>query len=104
MLLIQKLDLLMFDELVVGMLVVECKKIVELLCVIICDYIVLVIEYDMQFVGDIVDWVIVMYQGKVFFEGFIEYVKKDLKVIEVYLGYQYVIIISLMEYYYVEGL
>ena len=87
MLLIQKPDLLMLDEPVAGMSVAERKKTAELLRVITRDHTVLVIEHDMQFVGDIADRVTVMHQGKVLSEGSIEHVKSDPKVIEVYLGH-----------------
>ena len=87
MLLIQKPDLLMLDEPVAGMSVAERKKTAELLRVITRDHTVLVIEHDMQFVGDIADRVTVMHQGKVLSEGSIEHVKQDPKVIEVYLGH-----------------
>ena len=87
MLLIQKPDLLMLDETVAGMSVAERKKTAELLRVITRDHTVLVIEHDMQFVGDIADRVTVMHQGKVLSEGSIEKVKADPKVIEVYLGH-----------------
>ncbi|MEP3165886.1 MAG: urea ABC transporter ATP-binding protein UrtD [Marinobacter sp.] len=87
MLLIQKPDLLMLDEPVAGMSVAERKKTAELLRVITRDHTVLVIEHDMQFVGDIADRVTVMHQGKVLSEGSIDHVKQDPKVIEVYLGH-----------------
>ena len=87
MLLIQKPDLLMLDEPVAGMSVTERQKTAELLRTITQDHTVLVIEHDMQFVGDIADRVTVMHQGKVLSEGSIEHVKADPKVIEVYLGH-----------------
>jgi urea transport system ATP-binding protein len=87
MLLIQKPALLMLDEPVAGMSVAERQKTAELLRVITKDHTVLVIEHDMQFVGDIADRVTVMHQGKVLSEGSIEHVKSDPKVIEVYLGH-----------------
>ncbi|MBQ24697.1 urea ABC transporter ATP-binding protein UrtD [Alcanivorax sp.] len=87
MLLIQKPDLLMLDEPVAGMSVAERKKTAELLRVITKNHTVLVIEHDMQFVGDIADRVTVMHQGKVLSEGSLEKVKSDPKVIEVYLGH-----------------
>lgn len=87
MLLIQKPDLLMLDEPVAGMSVAERKKTAELLRVITQNHTVLVIEHDMQFVGDIADRVTVMHQGKVLSEGSLEKVKADPKVIEVYLGH-----------------
>jgi urea transport system ATP-binding protein len=87
MLLIQKPELLMLDEPVAGMSVTERQKTAELLRVITKNHTVLVIEHDMQFVGDIADRVTVMHQGKVLSEGSIEHVKADPKVIEVYLGH-----------------
>jgi urea transport system ATP-binding protein len=87
MLLIQKPELLMLDEPVAGMSVTERQKTAELLRVITKNHTVLVIEHDMQFVGDIADRVTVMHQGKVLSEGSIEHVKSDPKVIEVYLGH-----------------
>jgi urea transport system ATP-binding protein len=87
MLLIQKPDLLMLDEPVAGMSVAERKKTAELLRLITRDHTVLVIEHDMQFVGDIADRVTVMHQGQVLSEGSVEHVKQDPKVIEVYLGH-----------------
>ncbi len=87
MLLIQKPELIMLDEPVAGMSVAERQKTAELLKMITKDHTVLVIEHDMQFVGDIADRVTVMHQGKVLSEGSIEHVKADPKVIEVYLGH-----------------
>ena len=77
----------MLDEPVAGMSVAERKKTAELLRVITKNHTVLVIEHDMQFVGDIADRVTVMHQGKVLSEGSLEKVKADPKVIEVYLGH-----------------
>lgn len=64
MLLIQKPKLIMLDEPVAGMSVVERKKTAELLKVITHEHTVLVIEHDMQFVGDIADRVTVMHQAR----------------------------------------
>ena len=44
------------------------------------------IEHDMDFIGRLCDPVIVMAEGSVLFEGKVEDVKKDEKVIESYLG------------------
>ena len=44
------------------------------------------IEHDMEFISRLCDSVIVMAEGSVLFEGTIEEVKKDEKVIESYLG------------------
>ena len=47
---------------------------------------VIVIEHDMKFVEDIADRVTVMHQGKLLAEGNMESIKKNPKVIDVYLG------------------
>ena len=87
MLLIQDPALMMLDEPVAGMSVSERKKTAELLHRVIQDRSVLVIEHDMDFVGDIAHKVTVLHQGKVISEGSIEHVKADPRVVEVYLGH-----------------
>ncbi|MBU2886925.1 urea ABC transporter ATP-binding protein UrtD [Gilvimarinus agarilyticus] len=87
MLLIQDPELLMLDEPVAGMSVAERRKTAELLRRITKDRSVIVIEHDMQFVAEIADKVTVLHQGKILAEGTAEDVKKDEKVIEVYLGH-----------------
>jgi urea transport system ATP-binding protein len=87
MLLIQDPELLMLDEPVAGMSVSERVKTAELLNRIIKDRSVLVIEHDMKFVEDIAHKVTVLHQGQILSEGSMEHVKKDPKVIEVYLGH-----------------
>jgi urea transport system ATP-binding protein len=87
MLLIQDPALMMLDEPVAGMSVSERKKTAELLHRVIQHRSVLVIEHDMDFVGDIAHKVTVLHQGRVISEGSIEHVKSDPKVVEVYLGH-----------------
>lgn len=87
MLLIQDPPLLMLDEPVAGMSVTERKETAELLRRITKERSVIVIEHDMQFVADIADRVTVLHQGKILADGSIDKVKKDPKVIEVYLGH-----------------
>lgn len=87
MLLIQDPELLMLDEPVAGMSVAERRQTAELLRRITKDRSVIVIEHDMQFVAEIADKVTVLHQGKILAEGSAEEVKKDEKVIEVYLGH-----------------
>jgi urea transport system ATP-binding protein len=87
MLLIQDPALMMLDEPVAGMSVSERKKTAELLHRVIKDRSVLVIEHDMDFVGDIAHKATVLHQGKVLSEGSIAHVKADPKVQEVYLGH-----------------
>lgn len=87
MLLIQDPELLMLDEPVAGMSVSERRQTAELLRRITTDRSVIVIEHDMQFVAEIADKVTVLHQGKILAEGSAEEVKKNPKVIEVYLGH-----------------
>ena len=87
MLLIQDPALMMLDEPVAGMSVSERKKTAELLHRVIQHRSVLVIEHDMDFVGDIAHKVTVLHQGRVISEGSIAHVKADPKVVEVYLGH-----------------
>lgn len=86
MLLIQDPALLMLDEPVAGMSVAERKQTAVLLKKIIKGRSVIVIEHDMKFVEDIADRVTVMHQGKLLTEGSMESIKKNPKVIDVYLG------------------
>lgn len=87
MLLIQEPALLMLDEPVAGMSVAERQQTAELLRRITENRSVIVIEHDMQFVAEIADRVTVLHQGRILAEGSAEKVKRDPKVIEVYLGH-----------------
>ena len=86
MLLIQNPSLLMRDEPVAGMSVTERMQTAELLQKIINGRSAIVIEHDMKFVEEIADRVTVMHQGKLLAEGSMDSVKKNRKVIDVYLG------------------
>jgi urea transport system ATP-binding protein len=87
MLLIQDPELLMLDEPVAGMSVSERVKTAKLLDGIIKGRSVIVIEHDMKFVEDIAHKVTVLDRGQVLAEGSMDAVKKNPKVIEVYLGH-----------------
>ena len=87
MLLIQDPELLMLDEPVAGMSVSERVKTAELLHRIILDRSVIVIEHDMKFVEDIARKVTVLHQGQILAEGPMSEVKRDPRVVEVYLGH-----------------
>jgi urea transport system ATP-binding protein len=87
MLLIQDPELLMLDEPVAGMSVAERVKTAKLLDKIIEGRSVIVIEHDMKFVEDIAHKVTVLDRGQILAEGSMEQVKKNPKVIEVYLGH-----------------
>ncbi len=86
MLLIQNPSLLMLDEPVAGMSVSERIQTAELLRKIIKGRSAIVIEHDMKFVEEIADRVTVMHQGKLLAEGSMNSIKKNQKVIDVYLG------------------
>lgn len=81
------LKLFVFDELVVGMNVIEK---VEFMCLFdkICldGCIIFLIEYDVKFVMGLCNWMMVFDYGKVIVEGLLQDVQKNLKVIEVYFG------------------
>jgi branched-chain amino acid transport system ATP-binding protein/neutral amino acid transport system ATP-binding protein len=47
---------------------------------------ILLIEHDMRFTFSVADWVVVMQEGRVLFEGKPEEVKNNPKVLEAYLG------------------
>jgi urea transport system ATP-binding protein len=87
MLLIQDPELLMLDEPVAGMSIAERVKTAKLLENIIKDRAVIVIEHDMKFVENIAHKVTVLDRGQILAEGSMESVKKNPKVIEVYLGH-----------------
>ena len=87
MLLIQDPELLMLDEPVAGMSVKEREQTANLLQDIRADRSVIVIEHDMEFVERIADRVTVMHQGQVLADGPLDEIKKNEKVIEVYLGH-----------------
>lgn len=87
MLLIADPELLLLDEPVAGMSVEERKQTGELLKKICKERSVLIIEHDMNFVKEIAHRVTVLHQGTVLAEGSMEYIEKNEKVIEVYLGH-----------------
>lgn len=86
MMLIQDPDLLLLDEPVAGMTQREREQTAELLGQIARDKSIIVIEHDMEFVRSIAHNVTVMHQGSVLFEGSIDEVQRNERVIEVYLG------------------
>lgn len=86
MLLIADPQLLLLDEPVAGMSVDERKQTSKLLNKICKERSVLIIEHDMNFVREIAHTVTVLHQGSVLAEGPMEFIEKNEKVIEVYLG------------------
>ncbi|MGV8151343.1 MAG: ABC transporter ATP-binding protein, partial [Candidatus Woesearchaeota archaeon] len=80
-------ELLMLDEPVAGVNP-KIKKIIK-------DFLlelknngdtIILIEHDMQFTMNIVDWVIVLDEGKIIAEGKPKQIMKNKKVLEAYLG------------------
>ncbi|MBD2256805.1 urea ABC transporter ATP-binding protein UrtD [Pseudanabaena sp. FACHB-2040] len=86
MLVAQSPDLLLVDEPVAGLTDEETEKTGNLLMALAESHSVIVIEHDMEFVRQIARQVTVLHEGSVLFEGTMDQVQTDPKVIEVYLG------------------
>lgn len=86
MLVAQSPDLLLVDEPVAGLTDEETSNVGDLLLSLAKDHSIMVIEHDMEFVRQIARQVTVLHQGSVLFEGSMDEVQNDPKVIEVYLG------------------
>jgi urea transport system ATP-binding protein len=86
MLLAQDPLLLLVDEPAAGMTDEETVKTGELLMSLAGKHSIVVIEHDMTFVRQIARKVTVLHQGTVLFEGTVDEVQANEKVIEVYLG------------------
>ena len=86
MLIAQDPKLLLVDEPTAGMTDEETVRTGELLVSLVPKHSVVVIEHDMTFVRQIARKVTVLHQGTVLFEGTVDEVQKDERVIEVYLG------------------
>ena len=88
MLLAQDPRILLIDEPAAGMSDEETERTGELLLSLENQHSLIVIEHDMEFIRQIARRVTVLHQGHVLKEGSFDFVKKDPKVIEVYLGRQ----------------
>lgn len=87
MLIIAEPSVILLDEPVAGMNADERSKTAELINNIRGPNIaVVVVEHDMEFVGQVCDAVTVLHDGKVMLEGPMDLVQSDPKVIDVYLG------------------
>ncbi len=86
MLLAQDPKLLLVDEPAAGMTDEETVKTGELLLSLAGKHSIIVIEHDMTFVRQIARKVTVLHQGHALFEGTVDEVQNNEKVIEVYLG------------------
>jgi urea transport system ATP-binding protein len=87
MLLMQDPQLLLLDEPVAGMSPWERKQTATLLTAIAKGRAMVVIEHDMNFVEAIAHKVTVLHQGRLLCEGSMANVRRDPRVIDVYLGH-----------------
>ena len=86
MLLMQEPRLLLLDEPVAGMTDAETERTAELFKTLAGKHSLIVVEHDMDFVGQIARTVTVLHEGSVLAEGPMDVVQNDDRVIEVYLG------------------
>jgi urea transport system ATP-binding protein len=95
MVIAQNPDLLLVDEPVAGLTDAETEITGALLLSLAEKHSIIVIEHDMEFVRQLNRKVTVLHEGSVLCEGSIEEVQNDPRVIEVYLGPQSDVDISL---------
>ena len=86
MLLVQNPEVLFLDEPVAGMTDSETETTARLLKDIAGKHSIVVVEHDMEFVKALGVRVTVLHEGRVLAEGHLEHVRKNERVIEVYLG------------------
>lgn len=85
MVIAQKPQLITLDEPTAGMTADETYKTGEMIKTLMKDKTVIVVEHDIDFVEQIAEKVTVLHQGKLLAEGAFDEVKKNPKVIQVYL-------------------
>lgn len=87
MMLVADPQVLLLDEPVAGMSDHETQRTAELIAGLKSpERAVVVIEHDMDFVGQIADLVTVLHEGSVLGEGSMDKIRSDPRVIQVYLG------------------
>ncbi|MHB1689714.1 MAG: ABC transporter ATP-binding protein C-terminal domain-containing protein, partial [Thiomonas sp.] len=87
MMLVADPQVLLLDEPVAGMSDHETQRTAELIARLKSpERAVVVIEHDMDFVGQIADLVTVLHEGSVLGEGAMDKIRNDPRVIQVYLG------------------
>ncbi|MBP2665251.1 MAG: urea transporter, ATP-binding protein UrtD [Firmicutes bacterium] len=85
MVIAQKPQLITLDEPTAGMTADETYKTGEMIKTMMKDKTVIVVEHDIDFVEQIAETVTVLHQGKVLAEGTFAEVKRNPKVVQVYL-------------------
>lgn len=85
MVIAQKPELITLDEPTAGMTADETYKTGEMIKNMMKDKTVIVIEHDIDFVEQIAEKVTVLHQGKLLAQGSFDEVKKNSKVVQVYL-------------------
>ncbi|CQR42259.1 putative ABC-type transport system, ATPase component [Thiomonas sp. CB3] len=87
MMLVANPQVLLLDEPVAGMSDHETQRTAELITRLKSpERAVVVIEHDMDFVGQVADLVTVLHEGRVLGEGSMDKIRNDPRVIQVYLG------------------
>ena len=89
MVIAQKPQLIVLDEPTAGMTADETYKTGEMIKTMMKDKTVIVVEHDIDFVEQIAETVTVLHQGKLLAEGSFAEVKKNPKVVQVYLKDDY---------------
>ena len=89
MVIAQKPQLIVLDEPTAGMTADETYKTGEMIKTMMKDKTVIVVEHDIDFVEQIAETVTVLHQGRLLAEGSFAEVKKNPKVVQVYLKDDY---------------
>ena len=81
-------DVILLDEPAAGMTLQERQLLSELVRALSKSAAVVVVDHDMSFIRSLDAEVTVMHQGRVFAQGDIEQIRKDERVLDIYLGRQ----------------
>lgn len=86
MIIVCGVEVVIFDEFIVGMSNIEIVQVISLICQVVQGCILMIVEYDMGVVFELVDCILVLVYGKIVVIGILEEICNDLCVKEVYLG------------------